>query len=174
MTGAAGQAGAEKKGAGLPVGAVIRCPIGWIDIRVDGAAVTQLHWRRIEPGVMLSSPLGQEARRQVSAYLEGRLRNFDLPLAMPGSDFSRAVWDLLVRIPYGETRRYGDLATLMGRHDYSDARAVGTACGLNPISIIIPCHRVVGAAALGGYSSDLGDAAKRFLLDLEKGQGRLF
>lgn len=161
-------------GSGIPVGAVLRAKIGWIEIRCDEQAVTQLYWRKIEPKVVVSSPLAEEAKRQVAAYLAGELTEFDLPLAYPGTDFARHVWEMLLRIPYGETRRYGDLATLMGKSDYHDARAVGTACGQNPIAIIIPCHRVVGAAALGGYSSDLGLTAKRFLLDLEKGQGRLF
>lgn len=164
----------EKPGTGIPVGAVLRARIGWIEIRCDEQAITQLYWRKIEPKVVVTSPLAEEAKRQVEAYLEGKLTKFDLPLSYPGTEFARTVWDMLLRIPFGETRRYGDLATLMGRHDYTDARAVGTACGQNPIAIVIPCHRVIGAAALGGYSSDLGLTAKRFLLDLEKGQGRLF
>jgi methylated-DNA-[protein]-cysteine S-methyltransferase len=164
----------EKPGTGIPVGATLRAKIGWIEIRCDDQAVTQLHWRKIEPKVVVPSPLAEEAQRQVAAYLDGRLTKFDLPLAYHGTEFARNVWDMLLRIPFGETRRYGDLATLMGKTDYTDARAVGTACGQNPIAIVIPCHRVIGAAALGGYSSDLGLTAKRFLLDLEKGQGRLF
>ncbi len=164
----------DKIGTGIPVGAVLRAKIGWIEIRCDDAAITQCYWRKIEPKVVVASPLAEEAKRQVAAYIEGRLTKFDLPLAYPGTEFARSVWDMLLRIPYGETRQYGHLATLLGKSDYSDARAVGTACGQNPIAIIIPCHRVVGAAALGGYSSDLGLTAKRFLLDLEKGQGRLF
>ncbi|WP_374654151.1 methylated-DNA--[protein]-cysteine S-methyltransferase [Dongia sp.] len=159
---------------GIPIGAVLRARIGWIEIRCDDAAVTQCYWRKIEPKVMVSSALAEEARKQMAAYLEGRLTDFDLPLSYPGSEFQVEVWNMLLRIPFGETRRYGDLATLMGQQDYSAARAVGTACGQNPIAIVIPCHRVVGTAALGGYSSDLGLTAKRFLLDLEKGQGRLF
>lgn len=161
-------------GSGIPVGAVLSTKIGWIEIRCDDEAITQLYWRKIEPKVVVSSPLAEEAKRQVAAYLDGKLTRFDLPLSYPGSEFARAVWEMLLRIPYGETRRYGHLATLLGKGDGHDARAVGTACGQNPIAIIIPCHRVVGATALGGYSSDLGLTAKRFLLDLEKGQGRLF
>jgi methylated-DNA-[protein]-cysteine S-methyltransferase len=164
----------ESESGGIPVGATLRAKIGWIEIRCDENAVTKTYWRKIEPKVVVSSPLAEEAKRQMAAYLEGRLTRFDLPLSYPGTDFARTVWDMLLRIPFGETRRYGDLATLMGQQDYAAARAVGTACGQNPIAIIIPCHRVVGSAALGGYSSDLGLTAKRFLLDLEKGQGRLF
>lgn len=165
---------AEKESGGIPIGAVLRAKIGWIEIRCDENAVIQTYWRKIEPKVVVTSPLAEEARKQMAAYLDGRLIKFDLPLSYPGTDFAHTVWDMLLRIPYGETRRYGDLATLMGQNDYTAARAVGTACGQNPIAIIIPCHRVVGTAALGGYSSDLGLTAKRFLLDLEKGQGRLF
>ncbi len=161
-------------GTGIPVGATIRTKIGWIEIRCDNEAVTQCYWRKIEPKVILPSALAEEARKQMDAYLAGRLISFDLPLTYPGSDFQRQVWEMLLRIPYGETRRYGDLATSLGGGDYTAARAVGTACGQNPIAIIIPCHRVVGSAQLGGYSSDLGLTAKRFLLDIEKGQGRLF
>ena len=164
----------DKIGTGIPVGATLRARIGWIEIRCDDAAITQCYWRKIEPKVVVGSPLAEEAKRQMGAYLEGRLTRFDLPLSYPGTDFAVGVWEMLLRIPYGETRRYGHLATLLGKGDYTDARAVGTACGQNPIAIIIPCHRVVGSNALGGYSSDLGLTAKRFLLDLEKGQGRLF
>jgi methylated-DNA-[protein]-cysteine S-methyltransferase len=159
----------------IPTGAILRTAIGWIDIRTEADAVTQLHWRAIEPGVLVSDPLAEEASRQVEAYLAGRLTRFDLPLSYEGSDFARRVWEMLLRIPYGETRRYGHLSALIGGEATgNDARAIGSACGQNPIAIIIPCHRVIGAAALGGYSGDLGLTAKRFLLDLEKGQGRLF
>lgn len=159
----------------IPTGATLRAKIGWIDIRADEKAVTQLYWRTIEPKVLAPSALAEEAKRQVEAYLEGRLVKFDLPLSYEGSDYARSIWEALLRIPYGETRRYGHLSALLGGESGgSDARAVGTACGQNPIAIIIPCHRVVGATALGGYSGDLGLTAKRFLLDLEKGQGRLF
>lgn len=166
---------AENQGGFIPAGATLRTRIGWIDIRVEDGAVAQLHWRHIEPKVLSSDPLAEEAKRQVEAYLEGRLTRFDLPLRYEGSDYARSVWEALLRIPYGETRQYGHLSALLGGGSTgTDARAVGAACGQNPIAIIIPCHRVVGAAALGGYSGDLGLTAKRFLLDLEKGQGRLF
>ncbi|WP_166645077.1 methylated-DNA--[protein]-cysteine S-methyltransferase [Dongia mobilis] len=166
---------ASSEPAFVPTGAILRTAIGWIDIRADEEAVTQLHWRAIEPGVLVSNPLAEEAKRQVEAYLAGRLTRFDLPLRYAGSEFARHVWDMLLRIPYGETRRYGHLSALIGGEATgNDARAIGSACGQNPIAVIIPCHRVIGAAALGGYSGDLGLTAKRFLLDLEKGQGRLF
>jgi len=89
-----------------------------------------------------------------------------------GTPFQIRVWRALLQIPPGTLVSYGHLASILGRP--AAARAVGTACGQNPIAIIIPCHRVVGSTALGGYSGDLGLTAKRFLLDIEKGQGRLF
>ena len=168
-------AGATSETGFIPTGATLQARIGWIDIRTSETAVTQLHWRTIEPKVLVSSPLAEEAKKQLAAYLDGRLTAFDLPLEYEGSDLAKGVWELMLKIPYGSTRRYGDLAKDLGSDgDYEGARNVGTACGQNPIAIVIPCHRIVGAAALGGYSGDMGLTAKRFLLDLEKGQGRLF
>ena len=110
------------------------------------------------------SPVLDEAARQLSAYFEGSLRNFDLPMAPEGSDFQRQVWDELVRIPFGETISYLTLARRIG--DARHVRAVGTANGRNPISIIIPCHRVVGSdGSLVGYGGGL--ERKRWLLDHE-------
>ena len=97
----------DKIGTGIPVGATLRARIGWIEIRCDDAAITQCYWRKIEPKVVVGSPLAEEAKRQMAAYLEGRLTRFDLPLYYPGTDFAVGVWEMLLRIPYGETRRYG-------------------------------------------------------------------
>ncbi|QJQ98171.1 methylated-DNA--[protein]-cysteine S-methyltransferase [Halomonas sp. PGE1] len=104
-----------------------------------------------------------EARDQLLAYLEGRRHGFSLPLAPGGSDFQREVWSALLRIPWGETRTYGELARRLGRE--GAARAIGTANGANPLPLLIPCHRVVAADGLGGYSGGL--ALKRRLLELE-------
>lgn len=104
-----------------------------------------------------------EAREQLLAYLAGRRRHFSLTLAPGGSEFQRQVWAALLRIPYGETRTYGDLARRLGRE--GAARAIGAASGANPLPLLIPCHRVVAADGLGGYSS--GPALKRRLLTLE-------
>ncbi|MDR5894137.1 methylated-DNA--[protein]-cysteine S-methyltransferase [Halomonas mongoliensis] len=103
------------------------------------------------------------ARDQLLAYLAGRRRSFSLPLAPRGSDFQREVWSALLRIPWGETRTYGELARRLGRE--GAARAIGTANGANPLPILIPCHRVVAAGGLGGYSG--GVERKRLLLALE-------
>lgn len=116
-----------------------------------------------------------EIEHQLGEYFAGERRRFDLPLAPRGNEFRRRVWALLRDIPYGETRSYGQLARELG--DVGLARAVGAANGLNPLSIVVPCHRVVGAAgALVGYAGGLD--RKRRLLDLEEPEsassGRLF
>ena len=112
---------------------------------------------------------------QLNEYFVGDRRSFDVPVAPEGEEFQRRVWDLLLSIPYGQTRTYGDLARALGQPGM--AQAVGGANARNPISIVIPCHRVVGASgALTGYAGGL--AAKRFLLALEAPSaetgGRLF
>ena len=107
-----------------------------------------------------------EAARQLRAYFAGRLREFDLPLGAEGTAFERQVWGELVRIPYGRTISYGELARRVGRP--SAARAVGLANGRNPLSIVIPCHRVIGAdGQLTGYGGGLW--RKERLLALERG-----
>ena len=104
------------------------------------------------------------AREQLDQYFAGERTEFDLPLAMAGTEFERDVWAELSRIPYGEARSYGEVARLIGRPDR--ARAVGAANGRNPISIVVPCHRVIGAdGSLTGYGGGL--ERKRFLLGLE-------
>jgi methylated-DNA-[protein]-cysteine S-methyltransferase len=102
---------------------------------------------------------------QLAAYFAGELTTFDVPLAPVGTPFQRSVWAALRRIPYGETRSYGQLAQSLGRPEA--ARAVGAANGANPLGIIVPCHRVVGAdGSLTGYGGGLD--RKRFLLELER------
>ncbi len=114
-----------------------------------------------------SSPNGgvlAEAARQLTEYFAGTRRAFDLPLAPHGTPFRLKVWAVMQAIPYGQTRSYGDLA----RDLDSAPRAVGGACGANPIPLIIPCHRVVGSGgALGGFSGGAGCDTKRQLLALE-------
>ena len=105
----------------------------------------------------------EAATQQVLAYLDGRRRSFSLTLAPQGSDFQRQVWAALLRIPYAETRTYGELARRLGRE--GAARAIGAASGANPLPLLIPCHRVVAANGMGGYSG--GEALKSRLLALE-------
>jgi methylated-DNA-[protein]-cysteine S-methyltransferase len=107
---------------------------------------------------------------QLGEYFAGARREFDLELGMGGSEFQRSVWDALRGIAYGATLSYGEIARRIGRPD--EARAVGAANGANPISIIVPCHRVIGAdGSLTGYGGGL--ERKRFLLELEQGVGAL-
>jgi methylated-DNA-[protein]-cysteine S-methyltransferase len=111
-------------------------------------------------------PLLAEAARQLRGYFSRELKEFDLPLAPAGTDFQQRVWAELRRIGYGETASYGELADRLGMHRGA-ARAVGAANGRNPIGIVIPCHRVVGAAgSLSGYAG--GVERKRLLLALEQ------
>lgn len=110
-------------------------------------------------------PLLRQAREQILAYLRGALRVFDLPLAPKGTGFRQAVWQQLLTIPYGETMSYGELAARLG--DKNKARAVGGAAHHNPIALIIPCHRLIGAdGGLTGFGGGL--PMKQALLDLER------
>jgi len=110
-------------------------------------------------------PFLARAATQVAEYFEGRRRAFDLELALGGTPFERSVWEALLAIPCGETRSYSGLARAVGRP--RAARAVGAANGKNPIAVVVPCHRVVGAdGSLTGYAG--GEAMKRWLLDHER------
>ncbi len=136
--------------------------VGSLCVFEDHGSIVAIEWGTApEP---LSSPLLAEARAQLEAYFERRLRAFDLPLAPAGTPFQKAVWKAMAAIPYGETRSYSDLAEAV----HSAPRAVGGACRRNPIPIVVPCHRVLGAdGALTGFSGGDGVATKRALLSLE-------
>ncbi|HWR24797.1 MAG TPA: methylated-DNA--[protein]-cysteine S-methyltransferase, partial [Methanosarcina sp.] len=109
----------------------------------------------------------RDAARQFEAYFSGKLEAFDLKLAPEGTDFQKSVWKALCEIPFGETRTYKDIAISIGKP--KAYRAVGLANNRNPISIIVPCHRVIGTnGKLTGYASGLD--IKEFLLKLEKGK----
>ncbi|RKK02786.1 methylated-DNA--[protein]-cysteine S-methyltransferase [Pseudoroseomonas wenyumeiae] len=138
-------------------------PLGALTLSEDDGAIVALDWGRGRD--QQETPLLRAAADQLQDYFDGRRVQFDLPLAPFGSPFRQRVWAALRAIPPGETRGYGDLARELG----TAARAIGGANGANPIPIIIPCHRVVGAAgALGGYSGGEGPQTKRFLLELER------
>jgi methylated-DNA-[protein]-cysteine S-methyltransferase len=156
-----------------PAGAAARTlrldsPAGPLKLRASHGAITRLHWMGPSstsevPKAGEDSPLLAEAARQLEAYFAGQRRDFDLPLAPAGSAFHKDVWRLMCEIPFGQTATYGDLA----RHLNSAAQPVGSACGANPIAILIPCHRVVAADSLGGFSGGVGVESKRFLLHHE-------
>jgi methylated-DNA-[protein]-cysteine S-methyltransferase len=132
------------------------------------------HWTR--PDRARFGPRGSDgfaaAIEQLDEYFAGDRRDFDLDTAAVGDEFEQQVWALIAAVPYGATRTYGELAAELG--DPFAARRVGAAVGSNPLSIVVPCHRVVGKdGGLTGYAGGL--ARKRFLLDLEQDQhARLF
>ena len=143
--------------------------LGEMTVFEDGGAIVALDWGRgahpdpAQAGA--ATPVLRAARDQLQDYFDGRRVAFDLPLAPHGTAFQRRVWDALCRIPPGQTRSYAEIGREVGCRA---ARAIGQANGANPIPILIPCHRVVGAdGSLGGYSGGEGPATKRYLLDLE-------
>ena len=152
-------------------------PIGPLLLAGDADALTLIYFQNGRSGPRDPDPewrerpaTFREATRQLSAYFAGRLRQFDLPLRPAGTSFQRSVWDALLRIPYGATTSYGALARALGKPEAS--RAVGLANGSNPIPIVIPCHRVIGAGgALTGYA--YGVDRKAGLLALERGESPL-
>ncbi|HJU15121.1 MAG TPA: methylated-DNA--[protein]-cysteine S-methyltransferase [Stellaceae bacterium] len=136
-------------------------PVGRLAITERDGAIVAIGWGGEpagEPTALLT-----EARRQIEAYFCRRLDRFDLPLKPRGSAHEQRVWAAMRQIPYGETRSYSDLAFAVG----SGPRAVGNACGRNPIPIVIPCHRVLAKNGLGGYSGGKGLPTKRLMLGLE-------
>ena len=152
----------------------IASPVGALTLVADDEALTAILWEdddpaRVPHGARIEAPdlpLLVETARQLAAYFAGRLTAFDLPLAFNGTVFQQQVWQALLTIPFGETRSYAEIARQIGRPDA--CRAVGAANGRNPISIVAPCHRVVGSTgALTGFAG--GIAAKRYLLALERG-----
>ena len=139
-------------------------PVGTLTAYSINAALAVLEWGRAPEPEKPPLPLLVKARDQLIGYFDGKRTAFDLPLSPAGTPFQQQVWRAMCEIPYGETRTYGDLAQDLG----SSARAVGTACGKNPIPIIIPCHRVVGAnGRLTGDSGGAGTETKAQLLRLE-------
>jgi methylated-DNA-[protein]-cysteine S-methyltransferase len=141
-------------------------PIGELQLVGDGRSLTQLEMspRSAPAGASHDPEPFGEVEAQLDAYFAGELTEFDVPLAPAGSGFQLAVWGALTRIPYGETASYGEVAAELGRPDA--VRAVGSTNGRNPIAVIIPCHRVIGAdGTLVGYGGGL--PRKRLLLELE-------
>lgn len=140
---------------------------GTLILTEEDGYVTALNWGRGSGED--STELLEEARRQLLAYDAGTLETFDLPLRVRGSDFQRAVCDAMSAIPFGETCTYGDISRQLG----VPAQAVGQACGGNPIPVIIPCHRVMGAKGLTGFSGAGGVETKVSLLRHEGAGGFL-
>ena len=151
----------------------ISSPVGRLKLVASERGLAAILWEnddpervRLEPLVEdPSDPILIETERQLASYFAGKLKAFDVPLDFKGTAFQKSVWAALLTIPFGETRSYGDIARQIGRPTAS--RAVGAANGKNPISIIAPCHRVIGSTgALTGFAGGL--ATKERLLGLER------
>ena len=154
----------------------MQSPIGLLLILGDGRAVTAVHMQSGPSAVVRPAAAREDAQalaapvRELREYFAGEREAFDLPLAPGGTPFQRAVWTALLTIPYGQTASYGEIARRIGAPAAS--RAVGLANGRNPIAVVIPCHRVIGASgALTGYGGGLD--RKRWLLAHESRQARL-
>jgi methylated-DNA-[protein]-cysteine S-methyltransferase len=146
-------------------------PIGRLLLVLDGQGLRHVHFDNGRHALPLAKDWEHgpgalhEARVQLKAYFAGKLTAFDLPLAPQGTEFQQQVWLELLRIPYGATATYGEIARRVG--DPTASRAVGAANGQNPLAIVVPCHRVIGAdGTLTGYGGGL--PVKRYLLDLEQ------
>ena len=140
----------------------VASPLGPLSLLEEDGALTVLDWGEAEGDD--ETPLLLTASHQLNAYFYCGLRAFDVALRPRGTAHQRRVWRHMLDIPYGQTRSYGEFA----RDLKSSPRAIGGACGRNPLPIIIPCHRVAAAdGSLGGYSGRGGVETKRFLLELE-------
>lgn len=139
-------------------------PVGPLTIFEEDGAIVAVEWGWPPETDEAPSPLLEQARDQLEEYFDGKRTRFDLPLAPMGTAFQKKVWQALREIGHGSTKSYGELAKDLG----TAPRALGGACGRNPIPIIIPCHRVLASdRKLGGYSGLDGIDTKLFLLKLE-------
>jgi len=153
-------------------------PVGQLKLVARGAKLAAILWENDRPDRVRLGPMHEDpqcpvllqAEQQLAEYFAGQRDRFELPLDFVGTEFQKQVWAALLTIPYGQTRSYRDIAVQIGRD--KAVRAVGAANGRNPISIVAPCHRVVGASGdLTGFAGGL--RAKALLLALESSQGRL-
>jgi len=151
----------------------LNSPVGIIHIVTDQKSLNILaigkHWDQLKvslsPITKKEHPILAETKRQLHEYFSGQRTDFDLPLSFVGTTFQKAAWNALLKIPYGETRSYAEQAQAI--ENPKAVRAIGRANGQNPISIIAPCHRVIGKSGkLTGYASGLDN--KKYLLELEK------
>ena len=140
----------------------VKTPVGELTLVERDGAIVAVHWGKAREE--RETPLLAATKAQLDGYFFCGLKNFELPLAPAGAGFDQQVWRAMLEIPWGRTKTYGEIATALG----GTARNVGTACGRNPIPIIIPCHRVVGAnGTMVGYSGGAGVESKVALLALE-------
>ena len=148
----------------------IETPIGPVTVTVQDGAVVEIAFAAARHGaartgaaIAEDAEILETATAQLRDYFAGRRHGFTVPIALKGTPFQRRVWQAMAEIPYGRLRSYGALARQLS----TAPRAVGGACGRNPIPIIVPCHRVVGETGIGGYSGGAGLDTKRRLLRLE-------
>jgi len=150
----------------------MKSPVGELKLVANETSLTAILWEQDKPNRVpldvlhegINHPVLLEATRQLQEYFAGKLKKFTVPLSFVGTVFQQKVWQALTTIPFGETRSYGQIAKQIG-HDKA-VRAVGAANGKNPISIIVPCHRVIGAnGTLTGFAGGLD--VKAFLLENE-------
>ena len=138
-------------------------PVGDLTLSEEAGKIVSLDWGWSP--LSKKTPFLQNIKQLMDDYFDGLNPAFTLPLDPAGTDFQKNVWRVMYEIPYGKTMTYGEVAEKIN----SQPRAVGTACGLNPVPIIIPCHRVVGRQGkLTGYSGGDGVETKKFLLELEQ------
>jgi methylated-DNA-[protein]-cysteine S-methyltransferase len=151
----------------------INSPVGKLTLVASDKGLVAVLWENDKPGRVRLGDLTEQdnhfiliqAERQLGEYFTGKRKNFSIPLDMRGTQFQKSVWDALLAIPFGETRTYGQLAEQLGNPQAM--RAVGAANGRNPISIIVPCHRVIGSSGkLTGFAGGL--EAKERLLNMEQ------
>lgn len=145
--------------------ATLQSPFGPVSLRDADGVIIALDWA---PGQGAATPLQAEGLRQLAEYFAGIRTSFDLPLDW-GKGLQARVRHAMAAIPFGETRTYGDIAKVVN----APAQAVGQACGANPIPIVIPCHRILGAKTLGGFSAPAGVETKVALLRHEGAAGLL-
>jgi methylated-DNA-[protein]-cysteine S-methyltransferase len=151
----------------------MKSPVGVLKLVASNKGLVAILWENDKPNrvpfksLMEKSdhPILKETETQLNAYFAGKLEKFSLPLDASGTEFQKQVWNALLTIPFGQTRSYKQIAEKIGNP--KAIRAVGAANGRNPISIVVPCHRVIGAdGKLTGFAGGL--ATKKFLLDVEK------
>jgi methylated-DNA-[protein]-cysteine S-methyltransferase len=154
---------------------VIDSPVGELKLVASDKGLAAILWENDDPKRVRLGPLCEdpdhpillETERQLGKYFAGKLKAFTVPLDFEGTEFQKSVWKALLTIPFGETRSYGEIARQIGKP--TAVRAVGAANGKNPISIVAPCHRVIGSTgALTGFAGGL--AAKERLLGIESGK----
>lgn len=153
------------------ISAIYKSPVGNLTLVSDGEAIVHVEFENPKyPAPTYprgEDEITQKARRELGAYFAGKLKTFTIPVAPRGTPFQESAWKALQKIPYGATRSYAQQAVAIGKP--KAVRAVGSANGRNPIPIIIPCHRVIGAdGSLTGFGG--GMETKRFLLALEQGE----